>query len=127
VPATDRARQVPVTRADLAASAKTVADMNLAELQKKLIAVARKSPPDDHVPDAFEKRVMTRLTAAPRTDEWTLWTRALSYGAAACAAVALCLSVWSFISFRHQDAALSFSQDLEQTILASAGDADNTW
>jgi len=101
--------------------------MNLVGLQKKLIAAARQSPPDDHVPYAFEKRLMARLAPAPGPDEWSLWTRALWYGAIACAAVALSLSVWSFTSLREQDAASTFSQDLEQTILASAAEADNLW
>ena len=37
--------------------------MNLAELQKKLIAAARANPPGDGVPYAFEKRVMALLAA----------------------------------------------------------------
>jgi len=101
--------------------------MNLAELQKKLIAAARKSPPDDRVPYGFEQRLVARLTAAPRPDEWSLWTRALWYGAGACVAFSVCLSVWSCTSVSDRSSALSFSQDLEQAILAAAGDADNIW
>ncbi len=104
--------------------------MNLAELQKKLIAAARQDPPDDRVPYAFEKRLMARLATATGpadADEWRLWTRALWYGAIACAAIALSLSLWSLTSLREQDPASTFSQDLEQTILASAAEADNPW
>ena len=37
--------------------------MNLAELERKLIAAARANPPSDRVPYAFEKRIMARLAA----------------------------------------------------------------
>ena len=39
--------------------------MNLAELERKLIAAARANPPSDRVPYAFEKRIMARLAARP--------------------------------------------------------------
>ena len=57
--------------------------MNLSELQNKLLDAARRTPPADHVPYAFERRIMARLTAAPRPNEWLAWTRALWFGAAA--------------------------------------------
>ena len=101
--------------------------MDLAELQKKLIAAARKNSPGDQVPYAFEKRIMACLAAAPRPDEWALWTRALWCGAGACTAIALLISVWSFGLPSDSEPAANFSQDLEQTILASADDGDSTW
>jgi len=100
--------------------------MNLAELQKKLIAAARKNPPDDHVPYAFEKRIMARLSAAPKADEWGYLARALWCGAAVCTAVAIATSVWSFEP-ASDEGELAFSQDLEQTILASPDDLENAW
>ena len=51
--------------------------MNLDGLYKKLIAVARASAPSDHVPHAFEKRIVALLTGRPVSDVWTLWSRAL--------------------------------------------------
>ena len=51
--------------------------MNLAELERKLIAAARANPPSDRVPYAFEKRIMARLAAWPVADSWALWARAL--------------------------------------------------
>ena len=101
--------------------------MNWVQLQDKLIATARKNPPGDQVPYAFEKRIMARLSAAPVPDAWAVWARALWLGAGACAAVALLTSVWTFVPSGDADSALGFSQDLEQTILASADDADGNW
>ena|SRR6185503_20074571 len=100
--------------------------MNLNELQKKLLGAARKNPPGDHVPYAFEKRIMARLASAPRFDEWTAWVRPLWYGAGVCTAVALFMSVWSFELDADQDLAAYFSRDIEQTILAP-DDAENLW
>ena len=101
--------------------------MNLDRLKQKLLAAARTSPPDDHVPYAFEQCVMARLTVARRPDEWALWTRALWYGAGASVAVAVFISVWSFAPAAEQDLAGNFSQDLEQPILGSPDDGDNAW
>ena len=101
--------------------------MDLNELQQRLIAAARKNPPGDHVPYAFEKRVMARLAAAARPDEWALWARSLWFGAGACVAVAVFMSAWSFAPADDQDYAAHFSQDLEQTILGPADDGDISW
>ena len=102
--------------------------MNLDNLHNKLIDAARRNPPGDHVPYAFEKRIMARLGAAPspRLDEWAQWIRALWSGAAVCAAVAVVMGVWSYAPDDEQDVAANFSQDIEQTILPAA-DADSTW
>jgi len=100
--------------------------MNLPDLQNKLIAAARKHPPADEVPYAFEKRIMARLAATPRLDEWTQWIRSLWYGAAVCAAVALFMSIWTLAPDTEQDLAANFSQDIEQTILP-ADEAENNW
>lgn len=98
--------------------------MNLAELQKKLLGAARSNPPSDKVPYAFEKRIMARLASPPAEDVGVFWARALWRGAAACVAVSILSGVWSFASLNGADAAVTFSQDLEQTILASVDDVD---
>jgi hypothetical protein len=98
--------------------------MNLNSLQNKLVAAARKLPADDRVPLAFEKRVMAHLAAAPRANELQWWGRALWYGAGACAAIALAMSVWSFVPADSGD---GISDQLEQTVLASANEAADIW
>ena len=65
--------------------------MNLAELERKLIAAARANPPSDRVPYAFEKRILARLAARPTLDRWELWGRALWRAAAPCIAIMLLL------------------------------------
>jgi hypothetical protein len=105
--------------------------MNLAELQKKLLRVARKNAPDDGVPYGFEKRVMARLAAAQRQDtwNWNSWVRPLWYAAAVCSLVALLTGTWSMLGtpLNDSDGELSFSQDLEQTILDSTDEGDIAW
>ena len=51
--------------------------MNLAELQKKLIAAARANVPGNQVPYAFEKRVTALLVSRVAPDDMTLWVRGL--------------------------------------------------
>lgn len=97
--------------------------MNLSELQNKLLAAARRNAPDGHVPYAFEKRIMARLTAAPKPSEWLAWSRALWLGAAACVAVALLTSVWPAQATEEEDG--GFSDGVEQSILASVDDFDS--
>jgi hypothetical protein len=94
--------------------------MNLAELQKKLIAAARNNPPSEHVPYAFEKRIMARLKDVPMLDHWALWSRALWKGVAPCVAIMLLLSAWSFFTSTTNAPGSDLSQEFEKTVLAAA-------
>jgi len=100
--------------------------MNLAELQRKLIAAARTQPPDEGVPYAFEKRVMAHLSAQPILDHWTLWSRSLWRAAAGCVAVMLMLSAWSLFNQPESRAANDLTQDFEQAMLAPVNVDDNS-
>ena len=93
--------------------------MNLAELERKLMAAARANPPSDRVPYAFEKRIMARLAARPVSDGWELWGRALWRAAAPCVAIMLLLGAWSLFTPQASVPATDLSQDLEQTLLAA--------
>ena len=89
--------------------------MDVNDLQRKLFAQAKSVPPADTVPYAFEKRIIARIQAAPPTDGWLLWGRALWRGAAACAAVSILLSVWAVWPSTHSEPAT-----LESTVFAAA-------
>ena len=104
--------------------------MNLAELERKLIAAARANKPSDRVPYAFEKRIMAHLAARPVVDDWALWARALWRAAAPCVAIMLLLGAWSFFAPQTSTSANDLSQQLEQTLLAAVDQdqpADSTW
>jgi len=101
--------------------------MNLDKLQQKLFAAARANPPSDRVPYAFEKRILARLATRPLEDARSQWGVALWRGAAACVAVTVLLSVWSFSGLNRPRPGANLSQDLEHTLLASADDVDNNW
>lgn len=104
--------------------------MNLAELERKLIAAARANPPGDRVPYAFERRIMARLAAQPAVDHCTLWARALWRAAAPCVVVMLLLGAWSFFTPPASSSATDLSQQLEQTLLAAVDQdqpADSIW
>ncbi|MGD0260031.1 MAG: hypothetical protein ABSD29_09430 [Verrucomicrobiota bacterium] len=104
--------------------------MNLAQLERKLIAAAQANPPSDRVPYAFEKRVMARLAARPVVDDWALWARALWRAAAPCVAIMLLLGAWSLFVSRSSTSASDLSQDLEKTLLAAVDQdqpSDSAW
>jgi hypothetical protein len=104
--------------------------MNLAELERKLIAAARANPPSDRVPYAFEKRIMARLAVRPAVDHCTLWAHALWRAATPCVVVMLLLSAWSFFDPQTGSSATDLSQQLEQTLLAAVDQdqpADSIW
>lgn len=100
--------------------------MLLSELQRKLMAAARLTPPSDAVPFAFEKRIMARLATVSPLDEWVWWGRALWRGAAACALVALLCSAWSFLPPASHDGGGN-GDDLEEAVLASVNEAESIW
>jgi anti-sigma-K factor RskA len=97
--------------------------MNLVELQKKLIAAARANAPGDHVPYAFEKRVMALLASrvAPQNMDW--WVRGFWRAAVSCVAVALLCGAWAVftptIAPANATTSTDLSQDFENTLLAS--------
>ena len=100
--------------------------MNLAELQKKLVAAARANPPSDRVPYAFEKRIMARLASLPRPDAWVLWSRALWRAAFGCVAIMLLLGACLLLGTPNKPAN-DLSQDFEKTMLAAVNvDADSS-
>src|SRR5437867_3183898 len=101
--------------------------MNLDELGRKLLAAARWASPDDRVPYAFEKRILALVRAVPRADAWAAWARALWFSAVVCTVVALLVGLWSANSVQDPEAGVSFSQDLEQSILAAVDDGESTW
>lgn len=103
--------------------------MDLAELERELIAIARANPPSDRVPYAFGKRIMSLLLAKPVVDQWALWSRALWRSAAACLAVMLLLSALSFFLPASPTTPRSdLSQDFERTMLVAVDqDSGSSW
>ena len=98
--------------------------MNIAELQKKLLAAARANAPDDRVPYAFEKRVLALLASRPVADKWVLWTRGLWQAAASCVAIALLLGAWVFFNSTASSNSTDLAQNFEITLLASVDQSD---
>src|SRR5262245_33415864 len=102
--------------------------MNLTELQKRLITAARINPPSDHVPYAFEKRILARLMSRPVSDEAAMWARSLWRAAVSCIAVMLLLSAWTFFAPAPTSSTGDLSQDFENTVFAAVDqEPDSTW
>ncbi|PYK97437.1 MAG: hypothetical protein DME18_08600 [Verrucomicrobia bacterium] len=101
--------------------------MNLAELQRKLLAAARANRPGEDVPYAFEKRVVARLPGKPATDLLASWNRTLWHAVAPCVAVVLLLGVWTFLSQRNDNSGETLAADLENTLYAPFDSQIETW
>jgi len=100
--------------------------MNLIDLQKKLMATARRQSPDDRVPYAFEKRVMAHI-ASRTVDHWAAWSHGLWRAAASCVVLAVvCGGVSLFAPQAADSSNNDLSQDFENTLLASADQSDTT-
>ncbi len=93
--------------------------MNVDQLHRKVIAVAQGDPPSDHVPYAFEKRIMARLVSSPVADGLTLWTRLLWRAAAPCLGITLVLSVLTVASGGLGGSEASLGEALETTVYAA--------
>jgi hypothetical protein len=94
--------------------------MNLTDLERRLIETARRNPPGDGMPYAFEKRVMARLRDTPRIDFLAEWNRALWRAAVSCIAVMLLLSAWSMLPTDIAGSGGDDGLDLETTVMAAA-------
>ena len=101
--------------------------MNIGELQKKLLAVARANKPSNAVPYAFEKRIMARVANRTALDGWSLWNRALWQAAAPCVALMLLLGAWTLISSPTESTAQSLASDLESAVYAPFDNLGETW
>jgi len=97
--------------------------MNIAELQKKLIAAARTNAPCDQVPYAFEKRVTALLASRVAPENLDGWVRGLWRAAMSCVAVALLCGAWAFFS-PVPASPTDLSQNFEATLLASVDQTD---
>lgn len=99
--------------------------MNLNQFHTKLVQVARQNPPSDHVPYAFEKRIMANLTK-PVVDAWAIWGKALWRAAAVCTVMVALVGGWSFQAAGTDSGDLA--QDLENTVYAALDDqTEETW
>jgi hypothetical protein len=94
--------------------------MKPSDLQTKLIEAARQEPLQDHVPYAFEKRIMARLAGLTPLNPWTLWGRPLWCAALSCVAITLLCGIWSMTSTPKGGNSDSLVQAFEHALFAGA-------
>jgi len=100
--------------------------MKLAELQKRLIAAARAKVLDDHVPFAFEKRIMALLASRVAPQNLDLWVRGLWRAALSCVVVTVLCGAWTLFTPSAPASSTDLSQDFENTLLASVDQGDQS-
>ena len=98
--------------------------MNLAELQKKLVAAARKNVPSDHVPYAFEKRVTALLASRVAPHRLDAWVHGLWRAAVSCVAIAIVCGAVAMFTPAPAANTTDLSQDFDNTLLASVDQSD---
>jgi hypothetical protein len=102
--------------------------MNVNELHAKLIAAARKHPPSEQIPWAFEKRILSHLSDRPAPNIWALWCRPLWQAALSCVAITVLCGLWACGSRPNPDYAGNFSQDFEAAVFATMGEhIEDAW
>lgn len=102
--------------------------MNIDELQRKLLAAGRASPPGDSVPYAFEKRILARLTSRPVADAWMVWNRVLWRAAAPCVALTILLVAWTFVAVPSSaNTHDPLADELAGALLAPLENAGDVW
>src|SRR5262245_31523716 len=92
--------------------------MNLDGLVNSLLANARRQSPSDHVPYAFEQRIMARLRELRPNDRLTVWTAGLWRAALSSIAVAAVLIGVDAMAPDNDQEALTPDQ-LEAAVVAS--------
>ncbi len=83
------------------------------------MAAAKASAPSDHVPYAFEKRIMACLTAPLAVDMWADWGRWLWRAVAPCMSVMAALGVWVLATRHPEPENQNLEQAIENTLLSS--------
>ncbi len=101
--------------------------MNLKALERKLIETARTSVPDEHVPYAFEKRIMARLADVAPLSWAGLWGHALWRGAVPCVAVAVLLCAWSLWRGVASPPSGDFPREFETAVLVASDQSSVPW
>jgi hypothetical protein len=101
--------------------------MDIVDLQKKLLAAARNNPPGDHVPYAFEKRIMKNLFTRSKIDEWALWGMALWRAALPCVMIMLLTVTWIYLASDKSNSATPLATALENTVFASVDNMGDSW
>lgn len=69
--------------------------MNIDDLQRRLLGVARRNPPSTQVPYAFEKRIMARLgQRSLQPDPWVAWASGLWRATVPCLILLSGVALW---------------------------------
>ena len=101
--------------------------MDIVDLEKRLLAVARAHRTSDDVPYAFEKRVMARIAMESLVDVWAFWGRLLWRAAAPCLAIMLVFTVWSLFSTTSNSNGDNLAIALEDSVMAPLARLEESW
>lgn len=99
--------------------------MDVAELEKKLLAAARANCPAATVPYAFEKRVLALVTSLHPGGVWEQLARGLWQAVAPCVAIMVLLCAWSLFHPLPEPSGNDLTVDFDRMVLAAADQEQN--
>ncbi len=102
-------------------------NVDIDQLQRKLMTAARSHPPSDSVPYAFEQRVMARLRAAQASGAGRAWAAVFWRAAAPGGIIAILLGLWTLTSTSGGNRTDSLDADLETTLCAAMDRSPESW
>lgn len=101
--------------------------MNLNDLERRVFAVARATPPSEAVPYAFEKRIMARLSGRVAPDPWSVWNRVFWRATAPCLGLMLLAGVWSWQAETDPGVPEVLAAELESVVCAPLHSLEDSW
>lgn len=101
--------------------------MKLEHMRQSLLAAGRRHVPADHVPYAFEKRVMAHLGRANSLDPFSLWNRILWRCAGPCVALTLLAGAFSWFGQTEMQASENLATELETVVYAPLTTTQEVW
>ena len=100
--------------------------MNTDILLKKLMTAAKKNRPSEHVPYAFEKRIMAHIAEMPVYDSIAVWSKMLWRAVAPCIIIMIMACLWALATSQYKVNIDNPSEAFELVVLSDFNEL-GTW
>lgn len=101
--------------------------MKAEQMRQRLLTAGRLHAPADHVPFAFEQRIMARLGSVKALDPWFLWNRILWRVAAPCVALTLIAGAFNWFGHPETQTTENLILELETVVYAPLSTTQEVW
>jgi hypothetical protein len=101
--------------------------MKAEQMRQRLLAAGKQQPAADHVPYAFERRIMIRIGRSNPLDPMLLWNRVLWRFAGPCVALTLLAGAFSWFTPPEQPTTENLILELETVLYAPLSTTQEVW